>query len=73
MKEILNRLKSETPILFVRIRVICISIGSTATAGYTMTDKLPQTVVDLLPYGITIGLIGTFISSLPVKNTDDIK
>ena len=69
MKNIVKRLKSETPSFFKRVREICLGIAAVSTMGYQMTDKLPPFVVENLDIGMAIGLVGAFIAQLTKKDS----
>jgi len=54
MKELINRLKAETPDFFKKVRSIAIYIASGATAAWTANStmglNLPETLLDVFKY-----------------------
>lgn len=73
-----NRLRSETPELFKGIRNLSIALAIAAGATISLYGTFSREVKDIIPIefvktlGIT-ALVSTFISQLPVKNTEDIE
>lgn len=66
MQRIFERLKSETPIFFLKLRNICLALG--AAAGATMLlpkyDSLPEWFHTGIGHCMVAGAIGAFISQL---------
>ena len=63
MKEILNRLKSETPIFWKKVRKLMIVLGVIG-GGLIAAPGVPEAVVSIAGYLVAIGVVGTTLSSL---------
>jgi hypothetical protein len=73
MKEIINRLRAETPKFWKKVRSICTAAGSTAMAiyGYSYYAQLPPIAVEIAKICACIGFFGTFLSQLTVKDNEN--
>lgn len=65
IKETITRIKSKTPRYFKTLRNACIAVSSVSALVTSVEDKLPEFVQKSIPTLITVGLVGTFFSSLP--------
>lgn len=66
MKEIIKRFKSSTPKFWKKVRAVCLSAGSTATAiyGYTYFGQLPPIATEVAKICALLGFFGVFLSQL---------
>lgn len=71
LKETLKRLKSKTPKYFNKLRNACIAMTVVSGAAVMAKDYLPLYVTKQIPTLTTIGLVGTFFSSLPEEKKED--
>lgn len=73
IKNILKRLKSESPTFFKRLRVWMVSLGGLGIALIALKEQYPINMEffsdQIGGYLLTAGAIGTFLTSLPVNNT----
>jgi len=72
IKNIYKRLKSNSPTFFKRMRIVMVSMGALGTAiivakaESTYLNFIPDWIISIL---VTSGVLGTFLTSLPVENT----
>lgn len=64
IQEIVLRFKSESPKFWKKVMRLMILLGGLGTALYVVREQLPEPVADIAGYLITIGVVGTFLSSL---------
>jgi hypothetical protein len=64
IQEMILRIKSESPKFWRRMMRFMIGLGALGTALYVVREQLPQPVAEIAGYLITIGVVGTFLSSL---------
>jgi len=57
MKEIINRLKADTPVFFKRLRNVALAVSGASAAATIYYQQLPQAVIDFVPAKIIKGLI----------------
>lgn len=63
MKEILERFKSEIPIFWIKVRRVMVIIG-TISGALLVAPGVPAIVITIAGYGVTVGVVGTVLSSL---------
>lgn len=73
MKEIILRLKADTPLFFKRLRNLSISVGAaaltvTALSNYT---EMPIWITAPMHYCMVAGAIGTFFSQLAKQDNSE--
>jgi len=74
IKNFIARLKSESPKFFKRLRIYAVALGALGPILIAFKEKYPLDLAflpnQLSGYLITAGLVGTFLTSLTVKDTD---
>lgn len=69
---IYNRLKSESPTFFRKVRNVMVAMGTTGAALVAAQTMYPEQMSFISPtiggYLITAGVMGTFLTSLTVKD-----
>ena len=77
MKEIILRLKSDTPVFWKKVQKLSISLATTAitvlTVNSTYSLALPSTVITSLGYAVAIGAAIAGTAQLTQKDTTDAK
>lgn len=70
MKELIQRLKGETPIFFKWLQLMCAAIGTVCAAMYAVPN-MPDIVYTILSYGICCTAVSILIAQLPLKNNQN--
>jgi hypothetical protein len=66
--EILDRLKSPTPVFWKRVRNFCIALGGAGLLILSTPDYYPTFLVNLATYFTTAGIVGMLLSQLTVDS-----
>lgn len=72
MKELIKRLRGETPTHFKRIIYGAITIGGVCAAVLALPVSLPGFVVAALGYGVTAGVVAAAVAKTAVKDPEQI-
>lgn len=73
IKETIRRFKSKTPKYFKILRKACIAMSTASALALSLKENLPTWVQYITPQMLTMGLVGSFISSLPEDKEEDKK
>ncbi len=63
MKTLIQRFKTETPIFWKKVRGIMVIIG-TISGALIAAPGVPAIIITIAGYGVTVGVVGTILSSL---------
>jgi len=57
-----NRFVSKTPSVFAWLRNVCLAVSGASGAVLAMPSYYPQLLVTYATYGMTLGLVASFLS-----------
>lgn len=72
MKELIARLKGETPTHFKRIIYTAVTIGGVCAAVLALPITLPAVVITILQGGVTAGVVAAAVAKTAVKDPEQI-
>ena len=73
MKELIKRLKLESPSFFKKVLALCVTLGAIGTAFIAGKDYLPAITQVVAPYLITAGIVGAAVAKTTVKNPEELQ